>query len=76
MKIIFSTGGFHFLKSLFNQHVKILLALFLFLTSLSANVFAQNASTSGIEALWYYKEEPRSRESFFKHSDKIDILGP
>jgi spore germination protein YaaH len=37
---------------------------------------AQSASTTTPEALWYYKEEPRSRESFFKHADKIDVLGP
>lgn len=41
------------------------------------NAFAQSVATaSQPEALWYYKEEPRSRESFFKHADKIDILGP
>jgi spore germination protein YaaH len=48
------------------------LLLFLFGFALA---FAQSA-TSSPEALWYYKEEPRSRESFFKHADKIDVLGP
>lgn len=49
---------------------------FVFLLS-AGLVNAQSVATiSQPEALWYYKEEPRSRESFFKHADKIDVLGP
>lgn len=53
---------------------------FLFAILLLTNFFTVSAqattSATSIEALWYYKEEPRSRESFFKHADKIDVLGP
>jgi spore germination protein len=46
----------------------------LFLFSIS---HAQNSvSTSSVERLWYYTESPRSRESFFKNSSNIDVLGP
>lgn len=41
-----------------------------------SNLFAQTGTSTKLEALWYYTETPRSRESFFKHADKIDILGP
>jgi spore germination protein YaaH len=49
---------------------------FVFLLSAGLASAQSVATTSQPEALWYYKEEPRSRESFFKHADKIDVLGP
>lgn len=49
---------------------------FVFLLSAGLANAQSVATTSNTEALWYYKEEPRSRESFFKHADKIDVLGP
>ncbi len=60
---------------------KLLKLLFIFyIISCFVNItFAQNVNTDSsstkLEALWYYTESPRSRESFFKHSEKIDILG-
>lgn len=55
--------------------LKQILSLLVFVISLSAHAFAQS-TTSSLEALWYYKEESRARESFFKHADKIDVLAP
>lgn len=47
---------------------KIFLSFFFF-TLFSQNVFA-------LENLWYYTETPRSRESFFKNANKINVLAP
>jgi spore germination protein len=55
----------------------------LFFTAISGILFlfsishAQNSSsTTSLERLWYYTESARSRESFFKNSLNIDVLGP
>ncbi len=47
---------------------KSLFFICIFLLS-TKNIFA-------LESLWYYTETPRSRESYFKNSSKINILGP
>jgi spore germination protein YaaH len=52
------------------------LLIFVFLLSAGLVSAQSMATTAQPEALWYYKEEPHSRESFFKHADKIDVLGP
>lgn len=55
--------------------MKKVLFAFVFFLNISG-VLADDSQNKKLEALWYYTETPRSRESLKKHISKIGILAP
>jgi spore germination protein YaaH len=60
----------------FKKLFYLLIFFFITSTSPSLSLVGEEQNIKNIEKLWYFKEEQKSRESFFKNYSKIDVLAP